>query len=186
MLGVALASALAGAGAPGAVSAQTESALAERADSVASRLNCPICQGYTLRDCPLPICAQMRDEIRQMLDEGIDESEVIEHYVALHGPQVLNMPPARGPFLAAWILPVAVLAGGAVAVARALAGASRGLGRPSTPQGPNAAPGAHRHPNGDEAATSMPMPEDAQPAPVPEDAETVERLERLLRERDAR
>lgn len=135
-----------------------------QADAVASRLNCPICEGYTLRDCPLPICGQMRDEIHQMLEAGQGEEEIIDHFVVLHGPQVLNMPPARGAFLAAWILPLAVLFGGALAVWRTLAAARSRGGPGRDPRDP---------------ARSVDAGESV-------GAEPMARIEQLLAERDPR
>ena len=148
------------------VLAQNESPNAKRAESVAAGLNCPICDGYTLRDCPLPICAQMRDEIRVMLDEGSTDQDVVDHFVDLHGPQVLNMPPARGAFLAAWLLPIFVLAGGALLVVRALAAA-----RIAGASGDSIR-------SSDESSSNL--------GHSVADAEGFERVEQLLADRDAR
>lgn len=87
-----------------------QAALAAAADRVAHRLNCPICQGYTLRDCPLEVCAQMRAEIGRRLAEGEAEDDVVAGFVALYGPSVLNEPPRRGFALLAWIAPPAFVA----------------------------------------------------------------------------
>jgi len=77
---------------------------------VANRLNCPICQGYTLRDCPLEVCAQMRAEIGRRMAEGEAEDAVVAAFVDLYGPAVLNEPPQRGFALLAWLAPIAVVA----------------------------------------------------------------------------
>lgn len=88
----------------------------EAVAAVARTLNCPICQGYSLQDCPLEVCAQMRGEIAAQLAAGRTADEVRAAFVADYGPQVLNAPPTRGFFLAAWLAPVAALVLGAVAV----------------------------------------------------------------------
>lgn len=85
--------------------------------AIARDLNCPVCEGYNLEDCPLPLCAQMRDLIRERLAGGETRTEIVAAFVADYGPQVLNAPPATGFFLAAWIMPVVVFALGILGVA---------------------------------------------------------------------
>ncbi len=81
----------------------------EDVSAIAQQLNCPTCEGYNLRDCPLTVCAQMRGQIRERLAAGVGEAAIIEEFVGYYGPQVLNAPPKRGLFLLAWWLPPAVL-----------------------------------------------------------------------------
>ncbi len=88
-----------------------------RVASVARQLHCPICQGYTLWDCPLEVCQQMRQQIRELLSAGWSEAAVREHFVQLYGPQVLNAPPLAGLYLLAWVVPLAL---GALALAAVL------------------------------------------------------------------
>jgi cytochrome c-type biogenesis protein CcmH/NrfF len=86
----------------------------EAVAAIAEQLNCPTCQGYSLRDCPLTVCAQMREQIRMSLAEGLDDQAIIDDFVAYYGPQVLNAPPKDGFFLLAWWLPPFALAAGAL------------------------------------------------------------------------
>lgn len=111
--------------------------------AVARRLNCPLCQGYSLQDCPLVVCSQMRDLIAEQLAAGATDTEVIADFVAQYGPQVLNEPPRSGFHLVAWILPVVVLALGAT-VAGTVVGRDRRQARQAA-QAPNPdAPGPGR------------------------------------------
>ncbi len=82
---------------------------------VARELNCPVCQGYNLQDCPLPVCAQMRELIRERLAAGETKDDILAAFVQDYGPQVLNAPPREGAFLAAWLLPIVVLLMGVAA-----------------------------------------------------------------------
>jgi cytochrome c-type biogenesis protein CcmH/NrfF len=85
----------------------------EAVAAVARRLNCPLCQGYTLQDCPLLVCSQMRDLIATRLAAGAAEDEILAEFVDLYGPQVLNAP----PFGVVWLVPaVALIAALVVAV----------------------------------------------------------------------
>ncbi len=88
----------------------------EAVAGVARRLNCPLCQGYSLQDCPLVVCSQMRGLIAEQLAAGASDEDIIADFVRQYGPQVLNEPPRSGFHLVAWILPVvALLAAGALA-----------------------------------------------------------------------
>jgi len=98
------------------VPAPAATVLPEDIAAVARDLNCPLCQGYNLQDCPLPVCAQMRELIGQKLAAGESKEQITAAFVADYGPQVLNAPPARGFYLTAWVLPVVVLLAGLVAL----------------------------------------------------------------------
>ncbi len=91
---------------------------AEDVAALARTLNCPLCQGYNLQDCPLLVCAQMREVIGEKLAAGESEEDIVAFFVAQYGPQVLNEPPRRGFHLLAWTMPVVglVLAGAVAAV----------------------------------------------------------------------
>lgn len=86
--------------------------------AVARGLNCPICQGRNLVECPLPVCAEMRDEIRVRLAAGADRAAIIQHFVDYYGPAVRNTPPISGLLGLAWWVPIGLLVGGAWLVAR--------------------------------------------------------------------
>ncbi len=91
--------------------------------AIARELNCPLCQGYSLLDCPLQVCGQMRQLIAGRLAEGWTPDAVRAQFVADYGPQILSAPPASGWGLAAWLAPLfAALAGVAVLWLRRRAG----------------------------------------------------------------
>ncbi|MFQ6001113.1 MAG: cytochrome c-type biogenesis protein CcmH [Anaerolineae bacterium] len=88
--------------------------LDEEAMEIARDLNCPLCEGLTLADCPLEVCEQMRALIREKLAQGETREEILDYFVERYGEEVLNAPPKRGFNLTAWVLPFLVLAVGAV------------------------------------------------------------------------
>ena len=77
---------------------------------IADKLNCPICQGQRLSECPIQICQEMRAEIVQWLQEGQTEEEIIQAFVDRDGVQVLNEPPVEGFNVLAWVIPFVGLA----------------------------------------------------------------------------
>ena len=85
----------------------------DQINEVAKQLNCPTCAGINLADCRTQTCAQWRDQIGDLLQQGYSDEEVLAYFVEQYGPQVLQEPPRSGFTLALWLLPViALLAGG--------------------------------------------------------------------------
>lgn len=89
----------------------------EEAREIAKRLNCPVCQGLTLYECPLQVCEDWRGLIRQKLSRGETREEVIQYFVDQYGEQVLNAPRPQGFNWLAWLLPFLVLGAGGIWVA---------------------------------------------------------------------
>lgn len=84
--------------------------LMQRVYEIADKLNCPLCQGQTLSECPLQVCEEMRAEIARRLQAGQSEQEILNAFVARYGIGVLNQPPVEGFNLLAWIIPFVGLA----------------------------------------------------------------------------
>jgi cytochrome c-type biogenesis protein CcmH len=88
--------------------------LDQRARSVAAQLKCPVCQGESVADSPSAIAQQMRGVIRQQLQSGKSEQEVIAYFQARYGEQIVWSPPWQGFSLLAWLAPIGLLLGGAI------------------------------------------------------------------------
>jgi cytochrome c-type biogenesis protein CcmH len=63
-----------------------------------------------------PSSVPMRAELAQKIDEGLTDDGVTTYFVEKYGITVLSAPPASGFNLAAWIMPFAALAVGALMV----------------------------------------------------------------------
>jgi cytochrome c-type biogenesis protein CcmH len=92
----------------------------QKAKEIEAKLMSPCCMSGTVADHGSAIAYQMKDEIRAMLNDGQTEREILDHYVAQHGPQILSMPRARGFNLTAYLLPVLLFLLGAVGVVLAV------------------------------------------------------------------
>ena len=92
------------------------SAATPNAADLESELVCPVCE-TTLDQSNAPIAQRMKAFIRARIAAGDSEQEIKDALVAQFGPEVLAKPPAGGFGLLAWLLPLAALGGGAVAVA---------------------------------------------------------------------
>ena len=88
--------------------------LDQRVHDVASQLKCLVCQGESVADSPALLSQQMRSIIRQQLQSGKSEQEVIQYFQERYGDRILLSPPPQGFTLLAWIVPIAILIGGAV------------------------------------------------------------------------
>jgi len=86
--------------------------LDQRVHDVASQLKCLVCQGESVADSPATLSLQMRGVIRQQLQSGKSEQEVIQYFVSRYGERILLSPPWQGLTLLAWLVPIALMFGG--------------------------------------------------------------------------
>ena len=86
--------------------------LDQRAHDVASQLKCPICQGESVADSPSALAQQMRGVIRQQLQAGKSEQEVIQYFQNSYGNSIVWSPPWQGFALLAWLVPISLLIAG--------------------------------------------------------------------------
>jgi cytochrome c-type biogenesis protein CcmH len=80
-----------------------------------AELVCPVCE-TTLDQSTAPVAERMKAFIRAQIAAGDSEQEIKDALVAEFGPEVLAEPPGGGFGLLAWLLPLAGLAAGAIAV----------------------------------------------------------------------
>jgi cytochrome c-type biogenesis protein CcmH len=90
----------------------SQQTLDQRAHDVASQLKCLVCQGESVADSPATLSQQMRGVIRQQLQSGKSEQEVIQYFVSRYGDRILLSPPWQGLSLLAWLVPIALILGG--------------------------------------------------------------------------
>ena len=86
--------------------------LDQRVHDVASQLKCLVCQGESVADSPATLSLQMRGVIRQQLQSGKSEQEVIQYFVSRYGDRILLSPPWQGLTLVTWLVPIALMIGG--------------------------------------------------------------------------
>lgn len=94
----------------------TSTVTADQVDAVARELWCPLCSGVRLDVCELKACGQMREEIALKLASGENSEQIKAYFFERYGAQVLGKPPFQGFNWLAWLMPFAVLLGGAVFV----------------------------------------------------------------------
>jgi cytochrome c-type biogenesis protein CcmH len=101
---------------------------------------CPVCNTL-LNNSQSAAAERIREQIQQRHQQGWTQQQVRDELVSQYGEEILASPPRHGFDLLAWLVPAAVLLGGA-AVALALAMAwARGRGGGPSPAAPAADPG---------------------------------------------
>ena len=91
-----------------------DTALEERARQVSGLLRCLVCRNETIDESNAPLARDLRIVVRELLQDGMTDDEVIAHVVDRYGEFVLFKPPVQG---LNWIL---YLAGPALFVVASL------------------------------------------------------------------
>jgi cytochrome c-type biogenesis protein CcmH len=96
-----------------ALNASTHKTLDQQVYEVGSQLKCPVCQSESVADSPTLIAQQMRGVIRQQLQSGKSEQQVIQYFINTYGEQIAWSPQWQGFTLLAWLVPIALVLVGA-------------------------------------------------------------------------
>ena len=81
----------------------------KRVSALANELRCLVCQNQTLADSNAPLAVDLRNQIREQLEAGANERDVIEFMVARYGDFVLYRPPLKASTIALWAGPFVIL-----------------------------------------------------------------------------
>jgi cytochrome c-type biogenesis protein CcmH len=104
----------------GIAAAQADPALEKRVTGLAHELRCLVCQNQTLAESNAPLAVDLRNQIREQLQRGASEQDVIDFMVARYGDFVLYRPPFKATTIALWVGPFLLLALGIVVLVRRL------------------------------------------------------------------
>lgn len=87
--------------------------LDEHVHTVAAQLKCPICQNESVADSPSWVAQQMRAIIRQQIQQGKSDQQIIQYFQQRYGNSIVWAPQWQGFGLLTWLVPVALLLIGA-------------------------------------------------------------------------
>jgi len=87
--------------------------LQARYEHIIDEVRCLKCQNQTIKDSNAFLAADLRREIRRMLEEGMSDAEIYDFLVERYGEFALYRPRASGKTLFLWIAPALFLLGGA-------------------------------------------------------------------------
>ena len=83
---------------------------------IAGQLRCPTCTGLSVLESDAPFSLQLQKIVKDKMQDGKSESEIIEYFTARYGDWILREPPKKGINLIAWLLPIALLVFGPLLV----------------------------------------------------------------------
>lgn len=88
----------------------------DRYHALSEVLRCPKCQNQNLAGSNSEISEDLRRELYRLLIEGKSDKEIKAFMVARYGDFVLYKTPLKSSTIALWLLPVALILGGAIAL----------------------------------------------------------------------
>ncbi|HUZ01922.1 MAG TPA: cytochrome c-type biogenesis protein CcmH, partial [Thermomicrobiaceae bacterium] len=94
--------------------ALADETLSPEALSIANSLNCPVCEGLSVRDSTSQLSGEMRQLIQTKLDQGETRQQIMDYFVHSYGVGILREPPKQGIMGALWLGPIVGLVLGAV------------------------------------------------------------------------
>jgi len=95
-----------------AVPAAADPVLEARMARITAELRCLVCQNQTIADSQSGLATDLRQQVREMLQRGDSEQQIIEFMTARYGDFVLYRPPVRSSTLLLWFGPALLLVAG--------------------------------------------------------------------------
>lgn len=94
--------------------------LQARYERLIAEVRCVTCQNQNIKDSNAFIAADLRREIRRLIEDGKSDAEVVDFLVTRYGDFVLYNPRKSGKTLVLWIAPFVLLLGGAIGFVRVM------------------------------------------------------------------
>lgn len=94
----------------------SDAQIGPRANDIAVKLRCPVCQGVSIADSPSSMATNMRSQVRELVSKGYSEEQILSYFERSYGEFVRLEPPAQGLNVMLWVLPGVVLVGGGILI----------------------------------------------------------------------
>ena len=95
-----------------AAPAAADPVLEARMVRITTELRCLVCQNQTIADSHSGLAEDLRQQVREMLQRGASDQEVVDYMTARYGDFVLYRPPLKSSTLLLWFGPAALLLAG--------------------------------------------------------------------------
>jgi cytochrome c-type biogenesis protein CcmH len=92
-----------------AAPAAADPVLEARMQRIAVELRCLVCQNQTIADSPAGLSDDLRREIREQLQRGATDEQVVQYMTERYGDFILYRPPVKGSTIALWLGPLVML-----------------------------------------------------------------------------
>ena len=100
------------AGAKEAAPASNDPVLEARVMRIASELRCLVCQNQTIADSHADLAQDLRQQVREMLQKGQSDAQIIDYMTQRYGDFVLYRPPVKSTTALLWYGPALLMLGG--------------------------------------------------------------------------
>ncbi len=94
----------------------TDPAIEARAAALETELRCLVCQNQTLADSNAPLAVDLRNQIRERMQQGASDRDILDFMVARYGDFVLYRPPLKATTVLLWAGPVLLMIAGLAAL----------------------------------------------------------------------
>ncbi len=84
----------------------------ERYEKLLSELRCLVCQNQTVAESPAGLADDFRVEVKEMLERGMTDQEILNFMSDRYGDFVLYKPPVKARTYLLWVGPFILLVGG--------------------------------------------------------------------------
>lgn len=98
----------------------SDSATEDRIRALAHLLRCPTCQSQSVKDSEAGLSLNMKTKIRDLIQAGKSDGEILDYFVERYGEWILRSPPKSGFNLLLWVLPAVVMLIALVVLIRSL------------------------------------------------------------------
>lgn len=88
-----------------ALPASDNPALESQVQKISSELRCLVCQNQTIADSHADLAVDLRRQVREMLQSGQSEQQVVDYMTARYGDFVLYRPPFKALTALLWVGP---------------------------------------------------------------------------------
>jgi cytochrome c-type biogenesis protein CcmH len=95
-----------------AVPVAADPALEARMQKIAVELRCLVCQNQTIADSPSGLSDDLRREIREQLQRGASDEQVVQYMTERYGDFIRYRPPVKSSTVALWVGPLVLLVAG--------------------------------------------------------------------------
>ena len=90
--------------------------LEKRVQRLSEELRCLVCQNQSLADSNADLAVDLRNQVRELMQQGQTDAQIREFMVARYGDFVLYNPPVKSATLLLWLGPFVLLAVAGVAL----------------------------------------------------------------------
>jgi cytochrome c-type biogenesis protein CcmH len=95
-----------------ALPAAADPALEARMLAITAELRCLVCQNQTIADSHADLAQDLRRQVREMLERGNSNQQIIDFMTARYGDFVLYRPPLKATTAFLWFGPALLMVGG--------------------------------------------------------------------------